>query len=53
MRRRGVATHSVAMAAASRTENSAIHGLRRPRPSAKAPRKGLPTATRMPATAAP
>ena len=34
-RRAGVATHSVAMAAARMTENSAIHGLRCPRPSAK------------------
>jgi hypothetical protein len=40
------------MAMARMTENSAIHGLRWPRPSAKAPRNGLPTAISTPAMAA-
>ena len=49
----GAAIHSATMPPARKSENSAIHGLRRPRPSASAPSSGLPMAIRMPAAAAP
>ena len=48
----GVAIHNAASPQTKTSDRAAIHGLRRPRPSASAPRNGLMMAISKPATAA-